>query len=160
MDVDGFARGAGPAIRDMIAALGGDLQVFDRDPLTAVPLLDDFVLRSPWAQFEEDDWVWLHTQLTAFVAEVLVRVYGGVWKARTDPGAPLGWVPVIEVLGADGLPRQVPVMAVVYEELHPVPQRIPRLIERAVGLAGHGPRPQSGLTSSIRTVSSSWRPEW
>lgn len=120
----------------MIDALGGDVGAFDRDPLTAVSLLDDFVARSPWQEFEEDDWIWLHTQLTAFVAEVLVRVYGGAWKAVVNPAAPRGWTPVVEVLGADGHLRQVDVMSLVYEELHPVPQRIPRLVQRAAELAG------------------------
>jgi hypothetical protein len=137
VDIEEWARGARPAIRDMIDGLGGDVEAFDRDPLTAVPLLDDFVLRIPWREFEEDDWVRLSAQLTAFIAEVLVQRYGGVWKAVSDTSAPRGWMPVIEVLGSDQIPRQVAPTALVHEELHPVPQRIPRLVERAVTLAGH-----------------------
>jgi hypothetical protein len=55
-----------------------------------VRLLDDFVSRSPWREVEEDDWVWFHAQLAAFVAEVLVRIHGGVWKAVLNPAAPRG----------------------------------------------------------------------
>jgi hypothetical protein len=127
------------AISDMIDALGGDLDAFHRDPLSAVPIMDRFVLRIPWQQFEEDDWLWIHTQLVAFIAEVLKHHYGGVWKRLPAPDTPPGWRPVMEVLGEDRQTRHVALMDLVLEELHPVPQRIPRLIERAVRLAGHAP---------------------
>ncbi|ORT57135.1 hypothetical protein BKD26_26415 [Streptomyces sp. CB03238] len=116
----------------MINALGGDSEAFSRDPLSALPLLDDFVLRMPWQQFEEDDWVWIHAQLVAFVAEVLKHHYAGVWKALPAPATPTGWIPVIEVLGKDQQLRHVVPMSLVHDELHPVPQRVPRLIERAI----------------------------
>jgi hypothetical protein len=82
------------AIRDMIDALGGDLDAFQHDPLSALPLMDDFVLRMPWQQFEEDDWVWIHAQLVAFVAEVLQHHHDGVWKRLPAPDTHSGWIPV------------------------------------------------------------------
>lgn len=138
-DIEEWANGARPAIRGMIGSLGGDVEAFDSDPLSAVALLDDFILRMPWEEFEDDDWVWIHTQLAAFVAECLIHHYGGVWKAVPDPSTPQGWTPVIEVRGNDGLLRHVAPMALVHQELHPVPQRLPHLVERATNLAGHGP---------------------
>ncbi|MER6571678.1 hypothetical protein ABT288_37275 [Streptomyces sp. NPDC001093] len=139
IDIEEWAKQGRPAIRDMIDALGGDLAAFDHDPLSAMPLIDDFLLRTPWEQFELDDWVWLHAQLVAFVAEVLIHHYDGTWKAFPAPETPPGWRPVIELLGRDQQLRHVAVVDLVHEELHPVPQRIPRLIERATALAGHGP---------------------
>jgi hypothetical protein len=124
----------------MIDALGGDLEAFDRDPLSALLLVDDFVLSMPWQQFETDDWIWIHAQLVAYVAEVLIHHYGGTWKAIPAPSPPAGWIPVIEVLGKDRQPRHVAPVDLVHEELHRVPQRILRLIERAVALAGHAGR--------------------
>jgi len=137
IDIEEWASGARPAIRDMVDSLGGDVEAFDADPLSAVALLDNLISRMPWRDFEEDDWVWIHSQLSAFVAEVLIHHYGGIWKAAPDTSAPQGWMPVIEVCGRDGLPRQVAPMMLVYQELQPVPQRIPRLVERAAALAAN-----------------------
>lgn len=70
-DLDDWARGLHDAVRDTIEAIGGDVAAFDHDPLTAESVLDDFVSRLPWREFETDDWIWLHTQLVAYVGEVL-----------------------------------------------------------------------------------------
>ncbi|MFD7341198.1 hypothetical protein ACFV98_35230 [Streptomyces violascens] len=135
MSFEEWASGSRPAIRDMIGGLGGDLGAFDADPLSAVDVLDGFIARVPWAQFETDDWAWLHAQLVAYVAEALIHHHGGGWKAVPDASAPDGWRPVIEIPGAGGTVREVDVARLVHQELHPVPQRVPRLVERAVALA-------------------------
>ncbi|MDG4865232.1 hypothetical protein P8605_44510 [Streptomyces sp. T-3] len=73
---------------------------------------------------------------------MLIHHHGGGWKATEDSSAPTGWIPVIEVCGTDHQLHQVQPVQLVHEHLHPVPQRIPRLIEQAVALAGHGPATQ------------------
>ncbi|MFD4567434.1 hypothetical protein ACFWOX_24015 [Streptomyces sp. NPDC058467] len=88
IDIEEWASGARPAIRDMIDSLGGDVEAFDADPLSAVAVLDDLINRMPWRQFEENNWVWIHSELSAFIAEVLIHHYGGVWKAVPDASAP------------------------------------------------------------------------
>lgn len=138
-DLDDWARGLHDAIRDTIEAIGGDVAAFDHDPLTAEPFLDDFVSRLPWREFETDDWIWLHTQLVAYVGEVLIRTRDGQWARRTDPSAPPGHRCLKTIVGRDGSPRYVAPFELVHEHLSPVPQRIPRLIERALDAAGYGP---------------------
>ncbi|MFD4626117.1 hypothetical protein [Streptomyces sp. NPDC058475] len=91
IDIEEWASGARPAIRDMIDSLGGDVEAFDAGPLSAVAVLDDLINRMPWRQFEENNWVWIHSELSAFIAEVLIHHYGGVWKAVPDASAPQGW---------------------------------------------------------------------
>ncbi|MGH4035289.1 hypothetical protein ACQB60_41010 [Actinomycetota bacterium Odt1-20B] len=135
IDIESWASGMRPAIRGLVENLGGDVVAFDSDPLTAVEVLDDFVARLPLDEMETEDWIGLHTDLTAFVSVVLMDKLGGILRAREDASLPAGWEPVIEVMGPDRQVRQVAPVTIVRQNLHPVPQRIPRLIETALGYA-------------------------
>lgn len=128
-DLAEWAEGGRVAIRGMVESLDGDLAAFDRDPLTFEPVLDDFVMRLPLDELEEDDWVWLHTQLAAYLAEVLITNRAGRW-------ARAGERYVVAVEGRDGTVRHVDPFQLVHEELRPVPQRLVRMLERALGEAG------------------------
>ncbi|MEU5885132.1 hypothetical protein [Spirillospora sp. NPDC047279] len=126
-----WAAGGHEAIRSMVKSLNGDLSAFDHDPLTFQHLLDDFVRRLPLEELEDDDWVWVHTQLAAYLAEVLIRCRGGHWEKTPEST----YVVVVE--GPDGRSRQVDPFKLVDGELRPIPQRVPRLIERALSAAGY-----------------------
>ncbi|MGY0489420.1 hypothetical protein [Streptomyces sp. WG-D5] len=130
IDIDEFLSGCRPAVRAWVEQLGGTSSAlaFDADPLTAVDLLDRDVQRMPVHEFEVDDWIALHTNLTAFVLVVLSQTYGGTCRARMDDALPTGWEPVVDVVGPDTAPRVIAPMTVVHEHLVPVPQRLPRLM--------------------------------
>jgi hypothetical protein len=115
----------------MVEAVNGDVAAFDRDPLTFSTALDDFLSSLPTDELEHDDWVWLHTELVAYLAEVLTRVHGGRWELL--PG---GVHYVIAVDGLDGRVRRVDLFGLVHDHLRPVPQRVPRLIELTLAAAG------------------------
>ncbi|MGP3777133.1 hypothetical protein ACTWJ8_40495 (plasmid) [Streptomyces sp. SDT5-1] len=131
IDIDAFLSGCLPAVRSWVEQLGGDRAAlaFDADPLTAVDLLDRDVQRMPFNEFETDDWIALHTDLTALVLVVLMQTYGGRCRARMDESLPTGWEPVVDVVGPDVEPRVIAPMTLVHEHLVPVPQRLPRLME-------------------------------
>ncbi|MEV8021819.1 hypothetical protein AB0O76_36940 [Streptomyces sp. NPDC086554] len=135
-----WALGAHNAIRAMVDSVGGDVAVFDHDPLTFQTTLDDFVTRLPFKEFEEDDWIWLHSQLVAYTADILIRNYGGRWARLTDASLTPSHRYLIAAVSQDGVPRHIDLHSLVFEHLHPVPQRIPRLIERVLDAAGFSPQ--------------------
>jgi hypothetical protein len=131
IDIDEFMSGCRPAVRGLVEQFGGGeaaLQ-FDNDPLSAVGVLDGYVQRLPLDEFEAQDWITLHTDLSAFVTVVLLQTYGGACRARLDDALPTGWELVVDVVGSDAQQRVIAPMSLVYEYLVPVPQRIPRLME-------------------------------
>ncbi|MDI3405622.1 hypothetical protein [Streptomyces cavernicola] len=140
IDIDEFTRDCRPSIRGLVEHLGGEeaAVAFDADPRSAVGVLDDYVLRLPLAEFETEDWVGLHTDLTAFVTVVLLETYGGTCRIRPDDALPSGGELVIDVVGPgpDAEPRTISPISLVYEYLVPVPQRIPRLLEAVERAAG------------------------
>ncbi|MBC6460576.1 hypothetical protein [Actinomadura sp. HBU206391] len=131
-ELDEWAQEAHEAIRDMVESLNGDLAAFDRDPMTFQHVLDEFVRTLPLGEMEKEDWVWLHTQLAAYLAEVLIRTRDGRWEALPDDRVSSGTRYVVTVTGRDGHVRQVDPFELVHENLLPVPQRIPRILERAL----------------------------
>jgi len=131
LDVDAWAKQAHDASRSMVEAVNGDVAAFDRDPLTFQAALDDFLVSLPTDELDHDDWVWLHAELVAYLAEVLTRVHGGRWESLPD-----GVHYVVAVDGLDGGVRRVDLFGLVRDHLRPVPQRVPRLIELTVAAAG------------------------
>ena len=130
---DDLMREGRDALRLMVRSLGGDVRAFERDPMTFQETLDDFVSRIPPADMTEDERVWLHAQLANFLAEVLICRCGGRWEPAASRSAVGGYV--VAVPGRDGVVRRVDPFRVVDQELHPVPQRIPRMLERALQAA-------------------------
>ncbi|WP_406314011.1 hypothetical protein [Streptomyces sp. NBC_00118] len=131
IDIDEFMSGCRPAVRGLVGQFGGAEAAleFDTDPLSAVGVLDGYVQRLPLDEFEAEDWIALHTDLSAFVTVVLLETYGGACRARLDDALPTGWELVVDVVGSDARHRVIAPMSLVYEYLVPVPQRIPRLME-------------------------------
>ncbi|MEU6393615.1 hypothetical protein [Streptomyces sp. NPDC046939] len=131
IDLDEFMSGYRPAVRGLVRQLGGEAAAlaFDADPLSAVSILDAYVQRLPFAEFDAEDWTALHTDLSAFVTVVLLETYEGAYRARQDESLPMGWELVVEVVGPDGQQRVIAPMSLVYEYLVPVPQRIPHLMQ-------------------------------
>lgn len=134
--VNEFAASGRRAVQMLVEDLGADTAAFDRDPLTFQPALDAFVQGLPVGEMADDDWWWLHSVLAGYVAEVLVTNRNGTWTTLPDPTVPRGERYVVAVTGPDGQVRHVDTFDLVHEELRPVPQRIPRIVERALDAAG------------------------
>lgn len=108
--VEEWASGAHRAIRALVEELDGDTAAFDRDPLSFQAELDAFVAAQRPEDLSDEEWVWLGTQLVAYLAEVLTRVYGGRWeRAGGCSGEFDGAGPVytITVRGDDGAVRRL-----------------------------------------------------
>ncbi|WP_419994488.1 hypothetical protein [Streptomyces boninensis] len=116
--------------------LGVDLETFAADPFTLVPLLQDYVARLPLSEFEQSDWVTLHTDLTSFLAEILVKNYGGNWEKVEASDSPAGFRYYIVATGLDGLRRRVEPYDVVMEEFQHPPIEITRMIANAGAFLG------------------------
>jgi hypothetical protein len=127
-ELDEWADGGHQAIRSLVEEAGADVTAFDRDPSTFQGALDDFVTGLDLDLMDEDDWVWLHSLLAAYLAEVLIRLHGGRWMVRHDRNTD-GRRRFVVAVGD----REVDPLELVHQELRPVPQRIARMIDRATG---------------------------
>ncbi|QEU95895.1 hypothetical protein CP970_37655 [Streptomyces kanamyceticus] len=111
--------------------LGVPTDAYMRDPLTLAPTLQNYVSRLPLEQFEQSDWATLHSDLTSFLADVLVRRHGATWQIANDPDGPLGFRYVIEAQGLDGSPHRVDPADVVLVEFRELPIEIIRMLANA-----------------------------
>lgn len=82
--VEDFAAGGRRAVRDLLERAGADLAAFEADPASALPFMESMTEASRAEGLSEDERVYLHTQLVAFVAEVLVRGHGARWDVIAD----------------------------------------------------------------------------
>lgn len=110
---------------DALGAGGLDLAA---DPLAFLPFLNRFVADQDYDSFEEDDWLYLHTMIAAYVAEVLVRRYGAYWRLRQDSRGPNY---MLVTTGYDGGEYEVSPMDVVYFNLKRVPPDVTYMLASA-----------------------------
>lgn len=130
-DVSDWAAGAHRNAAHLAAMVGASQAQFEADPLAALPGLQSYVSRLPLDEFEQSDWLTLHTDLVSFLGDVLVRRRGGQWKKVEDSNSPAGYRYFIEATGRDGNVRQVEPYDVVMEEFEHLPIEIGRMIANA-----------------------------
>ncbi|MDT0453285.1 hypothetical protein [Streptomyces hesseae] len=111
--------------------LGTTPDAYSTDPLILLVALQNYVDRLPLSEFEQSDWITLHTDLTSYLADVLIHRCGGAWRVTHDSTAPQGFRYVIEATGLDGEHHQVEPYAVVMEEFRHPPIEITRMIANA-----------------------------
>lgn len=111
--------------------LGISAEVYSEDPLNLLPALQVYVARLPLSEFEQSDWVTLHTDLTSYLADVLIRRRSACWRVVEDATSPHGYRYVVEATGLDGRLHQVEPYAVVMEEFRNLPIEITRMIANA-----------------------------
>ncbi|MFI6469832.1 hypothetical protein ACIBL5_06140 [Streptomyces sp. NPDC050516] len=116
---------------ELAKMLGVSEQAYLQDPLSLVPALQNYVSRLPLTQFDQSDWATLHSDLTSFLADTLVRRYGATWQVAEDPNGPLGFRYVIEAQGLDGRPHRVDPADVVMAEFREQPIEIVRMLASA-----------------------------
>ncbi|MGX1668553.1 hypothetical protein [Streptomyces sp. NPDC055400] len=118
-------------ILDIADMLGVPSSAYTSDPLNLVPALQNYVSRLPLSQFEQSDWVTLHSDLMSYVADFLVRRHGAHWLVVDDSTTPRGYRYVIEAEGRDGETRRIDPADVVLAEFDNMPIEITRMLASA-----------------------------
>ena len=106
-DVAEWAEGAHHNAADLAAMLGVTHEQFTKDPLALLPGLQNYVSRLPLDQFEQSDWITLHSDLTSYLADVLVRRRNATWQKVDDSSSPTGSRFFIVATGIDGAVHQI-----------------------------------------------------
>jgi hypothetical protein len=115
-------------IADMLGVLP---DAYTRDPLNLIPALQNYVSRLPLGQFEQSDWVTLHSDLLSYVADFLIQRHGARWDVVDDSTTPRGYRYVIEAQGHDGEIRRIDPADVVMTEFDNLPIEITRMLASA-----------------------------
>ncbi|MFE2966816.1 hypothetical protein ACFXKC_24710 [Streptomyces sp. NPDC059340] len=118
-------------IIDIADMLGVPPDAYTRDPLSLIPALQNYVSRLPLGQFEQSDWVTLHSDLLSYVADFLVQRHGARWDVVDDSTTPRGYRYVIEAQGLDGEIRRIDPADVVMTEFDNLPIEITRMLASA-----------------------------
>ncbi|MFG3659851.1 hypothetical protein [Streptomyces sp. NPDC047706] len=126
-----WTEGAHRNAAGLAASLGLAPERYAEDPLLLLPGLQSYVDRLPLAEFEQTDWIGLHTDLTSFLGDLLVRRHGARWVQVADSTSPAGHRYFVEVKGMDGKPGRVEPYDVVMEEFENLPIEIGRMIANA-----------------------------
>lgn len=128
IDLDGWERERRAALDGLVTALGADMTDIDADPLTFLPTLDAFVAEQEYGSFDQEDWLWLHTALAAYLAQVLITRHGARWTAVSDER---GTNYLLVAHGLDGNEHAVSPMDVVYDDLQNMPPVVMRMLATA-----------------------------
>jgi hypothetical protein len=130
-DISEWAAGAHHHAAGLAAALGVAHEQYAEDPLTLLPHLQNYVDRLPLGEFEQSDWITLHTDLTSYLGDLLVRRREAMWTKVDDRSSPARYRYFIEARGLDGKVYRVEPYDVVMEEFEHLPIEIGRLIANA-----------------------------
>lgn len=115
-------------IADMLGISG---ESYADDPLVLLAALQSYVDRLPLSEFEQEDWLTLHSDLVSFLADVLIRRRGAAWTVVDDSSAPNGFRFVLTAESPQGDKHQIDPYRVVMEEFQNVPIEVTRLISSA-----------------------------
>jgi hypothetical protein len=126
-----WAEGAHRNTVGLASTLGLAPEQYAEDPLRLLPGLQNYVDRLPLGEFEQSDWIALHTDLTAFLGDLLVRRSSASWVKVDDPSSPTGFRYFVEAKGLDGKAHRVEPYDVVMEEFENLPIEIGRMIANA-----------------------------
>ncbi|MFY4723434.1 hypothetical protein [Streptomyces sp. LaBMicrA B280] len=126
-----WAEGAHRNAAGLASVLGVSPTQYDEDPLVLLPGLQNYADRLPLSEFEQSDWISLHTDLTSYLGDLLVRRHGAVWVRIDDTHSPAGYRYVVEATGRDGKEYRVEPYDVVMEEFENLPIEISRMVANA-----------------------------
>jgi len=96
--------------------------------MSLIPALQSYVSRAPLGEFEQSDWITLHSDLMSYVADYLIQKHGARWNIAQDPTTPRGYRYVIEATGRDGQTRRIDPADVVMKEFSSLPVDITRML--------------------------------
>ncbi|MFC5924257.1 hypothetical protein [Micromonospora vulcania] len=116
--------------------LNAPAQALAGDPFALVPYLQAYLSELPLSQFEQDDWVTLHTDLASFLAEFMIRNHAASWVVREAPNSPRGFRYVLAVDQPVAGAGVVDPFEVVATEIRALPIEVTRMIANAELTAG------------------------
>ncbi|MCT2592169.1 hypothetical protein LHJ74_20050 [Streptomyces sp. N2-109] len=115
----------------LAGVLGANAAEYGADPSVLLAALQNYVARLPPHQFEKSDWVTLHTDLVAYLADVLIRKRGASWQISDDAAAPCGFRFVLEARGVDREVHRIEPAEVVMAEFRNPLIEVTRMIANA-----------------------------
>lgn len=130
-DLAEWTEGAHRNAASLASVLGLSPERYAEDPLALLPGLQSYVDRLPLGEFEQSDWITLHTDLTSYLGDLLVRRHGAVWTKVDDKSSPAGFRYFVEAVGTDKRNYRVEPYDVVMEEFQNLPIEIGRMIANA-----------------------------
>ncbi|MFD4241517.1 hypothetical protein ACFWP3_07975 [Streptomyces sp. NPDC058525] len=131
-DLQGWIEEGRRNVVDVADMLGVAPETYVHDPMSLIPALQDYVSRAPLGEFEQSDWITLHSDLMSYVADYLIQKHGAQWGGvADDPSAPRGYRYVIEATGRDGRTRRIDPADVVQKEFSSLPIEITRMLASA-----------------------------
>ncbi|MFD5128993.1 hypothetical protein [Streptomyces olindensis] len=126
-----WTEGAHRNAAGLASTLGVAPERYADDPLLLLPGLQSYVDRLPLGEFEQSDWIGLHTDLTSYLGDLLVRRHRARWVKQDDSTSPAGYRFFVEAQGLDGKTHRVEPYDVVMEEFENLPIEIGRMIANA-----------------------------
>ncbi|AYV29099.1 MULTISPECIES: hypothetical protein [Streptomyces] len=127
-DLQGWMEEGRRNVVDVADMLGVPPEMYTHDPMSLIPALQEYVSRAPLNEFEQADWVTLHSDLMSYVADYLVQKHGARWTVAEDPAVPRGYRFVIEATGRDEQIRRIDPIDVVMKEFSSLPVDITRML--------------------------------
>ncbi|MFI6863654.1 hypothetical protein ACIBKZ_27820 [Streptomyces sp. NPDC050421] len=130
-DIAEWALGAHDRAVGIAEMIGVGAERYTQDPLTLLPRLQNYVDRLPLSSFEQSDWITLHTDLTAYLGDLMVRRHNATWVKVSDSSSPVGYRYLIETTGIDGATYRMEPYDVSMEEFEHLPIEITRMVANA-----------------------------
>lgn len=127
-DLQGWMEEGRRNVVDVADMLGVPPEMYTHDPMSLIPALQEYVSRAPLNEFEQADWVTLHSDLMSYVADYLVQKHGARWTVAEGPVVPRGYRFVIEATGRDEQIRRIDPIDVVMKEFSSLPVDITRML--------------------------------
>lgn len=133
-DIAEWAVGAHDRAASVAEMIGIAKDQYTEDPLTLLPGLQTYVDRLPLGDFEQSDWITLHTDLTAYLGDLMVRRHDATWVKFSDSSSPAGYRYLLEATGIDGATHRVEPYDVTMEEFEHLPIEVTRMVANAEGV--------------------------
>ncbi|MFB4272927.1 hypothetical protein [Nonomuraea sp. GTA35] len=84
--IEEFGDSGYQALRWMLEQAGGDMDAFDIQPTTCQSIMDEVTDELRSDDMDNDDRIYLHSLVAAYIAEILIRVNGGHWDVVFEDG--------------------------------------------------------------------------
>ncbi|GGK54200.1 hypothetical protein [Nocardia camponoti] len=129
-----------PFLFDVLDSLGLPLSDLESGPLVYVAAVEEFLAAQDYAQMDDDDWVWLHTFLAAFIAQVFMVEHSARWVSVQTGGRTAFHLTLIDREGAE---RSFDPHELVYNDFQKrLPPEVVRMLAAAEAATGVVPVPE------------------